>query len=179
MRLGNQERNNYVREHIESATMELFMERDIRDISIDEIVDKAGVSRVSFYRNYEDKEDIIKTHISKLILDWHEENGERFAKAKEKTGNDNVMLSSLFGFLRKHENLFIVLKERGMFYLFRDSFLSIYGPKPEYPNGIAYVAAYAFYGICGWIEEWVNRGMPESEEEMMALLEAMQKEEKK
>jgi len=44
---------------------------------------------------------------------------------------------------------------------------------------IAYVATYAFYGICGWIEEWVNRGMPESEKEMMALLEAMQKEEKK
>gem|GEM_PF-6803165 len=35
--------------------------------------------------------------------------------------------------------------------------------------------AYAFYGICGWIEEWVNRGMQESEKEMMELLTNLQK----
>jgi len=175
MRMGNLERNTYVREQIETAAVKLFMEKDMKDISINDIVNEAGVSRISFYRNYEDKEDILKTYIGRMILDWHQENEERFTKAKEKTGNDNVMLSSLFGLLKSHEALFERLKEKNMFYIFRDAFLSLYGPKEEYPNGIAYVQAFAFYGIAGWIEEWVKRGMQESEKEMMSLLEAMQK----
>jgi len=178
MRMGNLERNNYVREQIESATMALFMEKDLRAITIGEITEKAQVSRVSFYRNYGDKAEIVKKYIGRLILSWQAENADRFAADKEKTGNDNLMLSGLFGFLKGHAELFTVLNERGMFDIFRDAFLEIYGPKPEYPNGVAYLAAYAFYGICGWIEEWVQRGMPESEKEMMELLEMMQKKEK-
>jgi len=163
MRPGNAERNNYVRSHIEDATMELFAEKELRDISIGEIVERAGVSRVSFYRNYEDKEAIVKSYISKLILGWHQENDERFTQAKLETGNDDVMLSSLFGFLKSHEQLFLILEKRNMFYLFKDAFLGLYGPKPEYPNAAAYASAFAFNGICGWIEEWVHRGMQESE----------------
>ncbi len=46
----------------------------------------------------------------------------------------------------------------------------ISGPKPEYPNHIAYTAAYFSYGLYGWIEEWFARGMQELAEEMTILL---------
>ena len=59
---------------------------------------------------------------------------------------------------------------------FIDDFLPI--NRERAVQGVVHTAAYAFYGICGWIEEWVRRGMPESEKEMMALLEMMQKKEK-
>lgn len=46
----------------------------------------------------------------------------------------------------------------------------LFGPKPEYPNFGAYVAAYFSYGLFGWIEEWFARGMQETSEEMTILL---------
>ena len=173
VQLSNLERNSYVREQIETATMHLLAERELREISVSQVTEAAGVSRVSFYRNYEDKEDVVKTYIGRLILGWHKENADRFVAAKAETGKDDVMFESLFGFLKDHVDLFTLLEKRGMFYLFKDALLGIYGPKPEYPNGVAYVSAFAFHGICGWIEEWVRRGMRESGREMVALLAQM------
>ena len=46
----------------------------------------------------------------------------------------------------------------------------ICGPKPEYPNLGAYVAAFISSGLYGWIEEWFARGMQESAEEMTEML---------
>lgn len=170
MRPGNLERNNYVRKQIETATIKQLEDRELKDISINEIVEAAGVSRVSFYRNYEDKEDIVRTCIARLILDWHGKNAERFDQAKKENGNDDVMLTSLFNFLQKNKDLMMLLEKRNLFYLFKDAFIGLYGPKPEYPNVGAYVSAYVFYGMYGWIEEWVKRGMQESGDEMISLL---------
>lgn len=170
MRLGNLERNNYVRKQLEKASIELLKEKELKDITINEIVDAAGVSRVSFYRNYEDKEDVISTFIARLILDWHTKNVKQFEEAKKNTGTDDLMLKSLFNFLKENKDLMVLLQNRKLFYLFRDAFIGLYGPKPEYPNIGAYISAYAFYGIYGWIEEWVKRGMQESGEDMINLL---------
>lgn len=170
MRLGNLERNAYVCKQLEDAMLALLKEKELKDISINELVDKACVSRVSFYRNYTDKEDLIKTALGRKILTWYKQNQEKFDKAKAESGSDNAMLSALFTFLKKDKELFLLLQERGLFYLFRDCFLELYGPKKDYPNGSAYISAFFFYGIYGWIEEWVRRGMQESGKEMMEML---------
>ncbi|MCE3020504.1 TetR/AcrR family transcriptional regulator [Parvimonas micra] len=71
MRMGNLERNTYVREQIIQATIVLLNEKEMNQISISDITDKAQVNRVSFYRNFETKEEIIKTYIGKMIIDWN------------------------------------------------------------------------------------------------------------
>ena len=38
-----------------------------------EITEKAEVSRNSFYRNYDDKEDIIRKYLYQLLSDWNTE----------------------------------------------------------------------------------------------------------
>ena len=57
--MGNNERNNYVKEAIIRATIGLLKERNLSEISISDITDKADVSRNSFYRNFSDKQAII------------------------------------------------------------------------------------------------------------------------
>ena len=61
MRMGNLERNTYVREQITKAMIKLLKKKEMKQITIGDITEMGEVSRVSFYRNYEDKEDIIKT----------------------------------------------------------------------------------------------------------------------
>ncbi len=46
--------------YITDALLLLMRKKDYKDISITEICEKAGVTRMSFYRNFESKEDILK-----------------------------------------------------------------------------------------------------------------------
>lgn len=165
MKMGNLERNTYVKEQIMQATIELLYENEMKQISIADITNKAQVSRVSFYRNFETKEDIIKTYIGKMVLDWNMNTPE----VKDKK-DDDEMLASLFGMLKEHNAFFLLLSKRGLLDLLRNVLKELYGPKPEFPNLGAYFAAFLFYGIYGWIEEWIARGMQESATEMAELL---------
>jgi AcrR family transcriptional regulator len=62
-----QEANEFVKECITTALLKMLKERDFSDITITDLVKRAGVSRISFYRNYESKEDVLRKHIHLLL----------------------------------------------------------------------------------------------------------------
>lgn len=161
--MSNEGRNAYVTEHLQTALLELLAEKSLHDISISELVDKAGVGRVSFYRNYKCKEDILKTYLSDLFREW----------TNKCTENDNTPLSELvrtmFSHFEKHRSFYQLLNERGLTYLLKDVIIGICGPKPEYEKAQAYASAFAAYTLYGWIEVWFQRGMAESADEIAEL----------
>ena len=55
----NKKRELSVSDYITNSLFELMKKKPYADISITEITDKAKVNRVSFYRNFISKEDII------------------------------------------------------------------------------------------------------------------------
>jgi AcrR family transcriptional regulator len=64
------------------ALCQLIQEkRPYEDISLQEIVDKAGVCRNSFYRNYHSKEDIFKEKFQEVCA----ESGQVFVSVHEAT----------------------------------------------------------------------------------------------
>jgi len=67
---SSQSRNAYVIAHLTDSLLTLLKEKPLADISISELCGGAGVGRTSFYRNYGEKEDIIKAHIKCLFQDW-------------------------------------------------------------------------------------------------------------
>lgn len=50
-----QETNAFVKECITEALLKLMNEKAISDITITELVERAGVARASFYRNFASK----------------------------------------------------------------------------------------------------------------------------
>ncbi len=54
------DQNRLARERIVAALTELMSEKDYASISITEITQKAKVSRMTYYRNYSSKEDILR-----------------------------------------------------------------------------------------------------------------------
>lgn len=162
--MNNQEKNNYVINEITRATLELLKEKDLSMISIKEITDTAEVSRNSFYRNYIDKEDIIKQYIKKLITDWQSE------YERSNTDSNANMYGSLFAHIKDNKAFYLLLKKRNLFHLFLDIFILLYGAKTEHNNMEAYVTSFIAYGTYGWVEAWIGRGMQESAETMTALL---------
>ena len=68
--MSNEGRNAYVIGQLTDALLSLPEEKPLEGISVSELCDGAGVGRTSFYRNYGEKEDIIKAHIKCLFQDW-------------------------------------------------------------------------------------------------------------
>ncbi|MCI8840696.1 MAG: TetR/AcrR family transcriptional regulator [Oscillospiraceae bacterium] len=145
-----------------AALLELLEGRELRDISVSQIATAAGVHRVSFYRSFAEKEDILREHINVTFREWE--------SSRTPPAQDQAM-PDLFAYMARNGGFYRLLYRRGLFHLFKAVLLSNIGPKPEYSNHIAYAAAFLANGIYGWIEEWIARGMQESPEEMAVLLQ--------
>lgn len=61
--------NAITKECIESALILLMKEKPFQEISIQEIIRRAGVGRSSYYRNYATKEAILESRLDSLILE--------------------------------------------------------------------------------------------------------------
>lgn len=67
LRLSNEENNKITKDSIQEALLYLLSKKNIDDISVTEIVNKAGVSRTAYYRNYNSKEEILKEFSSNIF----------------------------------------------------------------------------------------------------------------
>lgn len=67
LRLSNIESNRLTKECIESALVLLMEEKTFNEITITDIVKRAGVSRTAYYRNYSSKEDILNSMVKDFV----------------------------------------------------------------------------------------------------------------
>ena len=74
---SNQEANQITRESIETALLHLMEKKDLPQISISELVKKAGVSRNAFYRNYKSKEEILELAYERASQHWMDQGPEK------------------------------------------------------------------------------------------------------
>ncbi len=161
--MGNRERNTFVKSQMAQAMLTLLREKPFSEIAVREITDTAQVSRNSFYRNYAGKEDIIRQHIHMLLKEWSE-------TCPLKDGTE--LYTSFFLHLEKNRDFYLLLKQRDLSHLFMEVFLERYGAKPGLDNASAYAASFISYGIYGWVNEWIARGMQEPAEMIAELLAA-------
>ena len=70
IRMSNEESNRLTRECLCTALMKLLCDRTLEELSINQIVELAGVSRMAFYRNYGNKETLAEDlwmHLAKEL----------------------------------------------------------------------------------------------------------------
>ena len=64
------EANRIVKEKICGALLRLMRERSYSEITVTEIIREAGVARVSFYRNFGTKEDVVRYRLNQTVKDY-------------------------------------------------------------------------------------------------------------
>ena len=69
--------NQSARERIVSAMMELIREKPMSRISVQELTERAGVSRMTFYRNYSSREDVFLSRIQDILDCYRQDELER------------------------------------------------------------------------------------------------------
>lgn len=85
LRLSNEESNQLTRECLCTALMKLMGDTPLEKISIGEIVECAGVSRMAFYRNYGTKQALADALSLQIIQELTRDFKEGFATSDKKT----------------------------------------------------------------------------------------------
>lgn len=161
---SNESRNAYVVGQLTGAMLALLEEKPLADISISELCDRAGVGRTSFYRNFEEKKDIVKAHIGRLTQEWV----DQCKVAPDLSVRETVRI--VFSHFEANRDFYSLLNQRGLVYLLKDIILDLCGFKPEQEIAAAYSSAYVGFFLYGWIEVWFRRGMRDTVEELVAYL---------
>ena len=167
--MNNQEKNTYVRGQILAALLKMTREQPFADISISALVSTAQVGRASFYRNFTDKEDVLRQENDRLTARWKE------AFESEKHDKPNALFVSLLDFYKEHSGFYLALYRAGLSDMVLQTLLEQSEITPEMPNALAYLKSSIAYMLYGWIVEWMKRGMPESGTELARMIAEAQR----
>ncbi len=162
--MSNGGRNAYVVSRITEAMLSLLEEKSLEEISVSELCARAEVGRSSFYRNFQVKEDVLRRRI-----------GEIFTGCRLEGSGDRPLhevLLAVFTCLEGHRDFCTLLQKRGLVHLMKDVILDLCGLRTGQSREEAYAAAFAAYGLYGWVETWIQRGMVESAQEIADMFQA-------
>jgi len=162
----------YLKKCLRDSYFSLLNEKNTANISVSEIVKLAGLSRMSFYRYYQTKDDIVRQYIDDCSQELIEELKRNPIK------NPQVPATLLFSYFRSNKSRIKIIIEQGLFHLFFESFSQflqesnlVIDSKPKISEeNLQYYYQYTSGGILNLIEGWMSGDMKESDEEMALVL---------
>ena len=152
---------NYIKEQLALTLFDLIKTKEFHDISISELVNKAGVGRASFYRKYTCKEDVLSQYIVEKLEQWKKD-------FDANTSGDFVV--SLFNYFYENKELYLLLYKANLSNLLYEGIRIASGINSP-PDNISTYRVATFAGILfGVADEWMRRGMIETPEELHSIL---------
>jgi AcrR family transcriptional regulator len=93
------------RERILETAYELFSRRGIRDVGIDEVIERAGVAKATLYRHFPSKDDLVMAFLERREERWTLEWVEAEAKRRGTTPEEQLLaIFELFdGWFRRED----------------------------------------------------------------------------
>ena len=158
--------NESVKEAVTTALIRMMKKKPIGEIQIKDLVKIAGVSRSSFYRNFESKEDVLVKYAEKFSLN--------FAKSLDDYSSPEEFLIERYRSVKKEKDFFIALNKNNLVYFIYRSMdesmtKGILDSSHLSETEKIYQTSRMIGGTVGIIIEWINRDFKESEEELAAM----------
>ena len=171
MKKNRNSENLIVRESIFSALMQLMEKEKFDNITITEITTRAGVSRMAYYRNYEDKKEIILSYMDELFKTYWE-------NIYKKPQNDFQSACLYFNYFRENKNLLFHILDSGLtqFILEKHNlylqtiFKDLYSHITLESKKEKYVIDFLSGGLFKTLISWAENGMEESNEYMAKIV---------
>ena len=79
------------RERILDGSYELFSHRGIRDVGIDEVIERSGVAKATLYRHFPSKDDLVLAFLERREQRWTREWVETEAKRRGSTPEEQLL----------------------------------------------------------------------------------------
>jgi AcrR family transcriptional regulator len=116
-------RVKYTREWTYEALAKLLQIQTYHDITISSIIDKAGISRATFYRNFNNKDDIVRHKVALFFQEFHQD----MLAVYQTTGvlDEQYLIQAFFDEVNDAEALIDVVIKTNMEYTMVDGILAI------------------------------------------------------
>ena len=157
-------------DYITQALLMLLKNKPISEISISELCKKAGVTRMSFYRNFDSKEEVVKHYVEQITEDFLNTSGISF---KENSTTD--YFTTLFAHLKNNKELCEILHRDNLLSIVKQRFENVFVQihHGEYDDYKSYFLAGGMYNV---FLLWLINGFREEPDELAEkLLNFMEK----
>lgn len=158
--MGNNENSDYIEDYIITALLKLMEEKPYESITVTDIAKKAGVVRVTYYRHFKSKEDIIIRYFDKNVADFKSR-----LQFQPRTKEDHYeMLFMTFSYFKEHKNLFDLLVSAHLEYVYLDYLNGHFKNDRRYrKNGkTVYDACFMVGALYNMSMEWLKNGCSDS-----------------
>ena len=152
--------NIAVRNNLQQALLSLMQNKNINDISVTELIKRAEVGRMSFYRNYASKEEIVLDALRQQtmpIIDEIRREGRSFRWED---------LFIIYETIKPTVALIYKSSKSHLLYDYIKSFNDIYDIR-TFRQAYDYAARAGLY--FGILDHWATGGFKESREELAAI----------
>lgn len=116
-------RIKYTREWTFEALTKLLETKKFEDIKITEIINKAGISRATFYRNFNTKDDIVKIKVKVFFENFYNDIIESFQQANPE--DEFFLISSFFKRIDEEEKFVETVIKSKLEYLMVEGILKL------------------------------------------------------
>ena len=158
---------------LKDSLLSLMKEKNVKNITVKELCERADINRGTFYLHYKDIFDMleqIETEFFSEFTDIIDNYGKELQKSRL------YILENIFALTKKHKDFCLVLlSSRGdigfikkLLSRIHKIFVDVYGDE-----GIAaeYYFSFIIYGCIGVVENWLQGGAKESSQEIARLTE--------
>ncbi len=163
----NREDLSLTRKYMAMALVMLMEEKPYDEISITEITNKAGLSRMAYYRNYNSKEDIFVHY----LLDVGGELTENLSSHRYSSLHDMIVQVGLF--LQGNYTVALAAVKAGQSErLMMELTKKIFSAFPEITGNAEneYIASFYLGAVLGVFRKWFEREMSESVYEIADII---------
>lgn len=154
------------RDCITQALIRLMREKPFDEINVSEICKAAGYNRITYYRNFSSKEDILRSMLDGIALEFQSKmelhRGEHFATSAAR----------MFAIIKKHSGALLLLHQAHMDFAVMETLDKAF--HHTIPDGsredAGYYRAFQSGGYFYVITQWLLSGMKESPKKMGQIL---------
>lgn len=154
-------------ESIIEAMWELLNTKSFENISVSELVERAGVGRVTFYRNFASKEDVLKRSLNSELKYWLTQRNIDLSDWTD--AHLLIALRQFFDFWYKEQDKIRLLINNHLDYLLEDS-LDIYFKERLGDLTDDFHLQFIVGGFFRVLKTWIAGGCKENPDDIMEIM---------
>ncbi len=161
-------RNQYIRMCIARNLIQLMESKALDDITITELVKKANVSRMTFYKYYKSKQEVLSDYMYELVNNYVQD-----TKKRKNIGSFHEFkrICHCFEFFKQYSPLIKILVNAHMYSVIINA---VNNYMDTYVLPVSHYSRYELYyyggALCNTYIKWIESGMIEAPEEIAKMV---------
>lgn len=157
---------SFIKDCMADALEKLMETRHLKDISVEEITDLAGVGRATYFRNFNSKYEVVAY---KQIKEWKAYRDEHELFPSNEFNYDKTLMFWQFQYKVRERTRLRFSDPDGNMHIFSIVVKEVFAPEDGNEYEDSYKIAFFSYGLMGLLQKWLENGFKETPEEMVNI----------